>query len=83
MSNHLEHSESLFSWIQMKYFKALSVFCFLYQSTHTLIYSIQSRNVISETSPQYLLQSEMGQSNTQNSGIFKVIAIGNYTAVIF
>ena len=37
-----------------------------------------SRNVVSETSPQYVLQSEMGKSSTQYSSIFKVI--GNYLA---
>ena len=33
---------------------------------------------VSKTSPQYVLQSEMGKSNTQYSSIFKVT--GNYTA---
>ena len=39
---------------------------------------MQSQNVVSETFPQYVLQSEMGKSNTQYRGIFKVIC--NYTA---
>ena len=69
----------------MKYLKALfgcEIQCFIsfcsYLTTRTSILPIiRSRNVVSETSPQYVLQSEMGKLNTQYSGIFKVI--GNYT----
>ena len=35
------------------------------------------KSVVSKMSPQYVLQSEMGKSNTQYSGIFK--EIDNYT----
>ena len=71
----------------MKYLKTLFgckiqcfiLFYFFYQTTHTSFLPImRSWNVVSETSPQYVIQSEMGNSKTQYSGIFKVI--GNYTA---
>ena len=58
------------------YLKALfgcKIQCFIslysfFQTTRTSILLImQSQNVVSETSPQYVLQSEMGKSNTQDS----------------
>ena len=45
---------------------SLSSFYFFFQTTRILILSImRSWNVVYETSPQYVLQSEMGKSNTQ------------------
>ena len=59
-------------WMQNSFYS----FC---QITLTLILPImRSLNVVSEASPQYVLQSEISKSNTQYSGIFKVS--GNYTA---
>ena len=53
-----------------------SVSYFFYQTTNTSILpNMWLWNVVSETSPQYVLQSEIGKFNTQYSGIFKVIGI--------
>ena len=71
----------------MKYLKVLfgcKIQCFIslysfYQTTRTSILSnMWLRNVASEMSLQYMLQSEMGKASAQYSGISKVI--GNYMA---
>ena len=71
--------------MQNSVFLTFISFYSFYQTTRTSVLPItQSRNIVSETSTQYVLQSEMGKSNNiQYSGLFKVI--GNYTAgcVIF
>ena len=71
--NESKLNENEVYWIKMKYLQALigrKIQCFISfysssQTNHTLLLQIvQSQNVVSDMSPQCVLQSEMGKSNT-------------------